>query len=72
MLKLGEIFQILILGAEVKYSAKPQGGEEKPLEKRGLIPHCSASRECMLIVFLNDLVYDEGRLVELVYFLMRL
>lgn len=54
MLKLGEIFQILILGAEVKYSAKPQGGEEKPLEKRGLIPHCSASRECMLIVFLNN------------------
>ena len=35
MLKLGEIFQILILGAEVKYSVKPQGGEEKPLEKRG-------------------------------------
>ena len=35
MLKLGEIFFVLIEGMVVEYSVKPQGGEEKPLEKHG-------------------------------------
>lgn len=45
LLKLGEIFQIPILGAEV----------ERPLEKDRVALLPSASRERMLIIFLNDL-----------------
>ena len=57
MLKLGEIFLVLIEGAE--------GDREVRLDRNNRVTHwrsmevashCSASRECMLIVYLNDFV----------------
>ena len=48
------------------YWSRARKWRKPPLEKRGVAPYCSASRERMLIAHLKEKVaYDEGRLKNL-------
>lgn len=54
MLKLGEIFLVSIEGAEDERKSRKAIFVVVHWRSMEVASHCSASRECMLIVYLND------------------